>query len=138
MQRASAHNNGMVFNCFKNAQAQSLYGVLFELKRNPLTEEPLAPSVSHSAAVSMSCKNTNCPFSGCFHFPRLSRLVNPTISSLKLYRHSHVVIEEEGGEKKASCLKMSRVEFDQFQRMCQESWKSLPRLTRVVRAATDY
>lgn len=33
---------------------------------------------------------------------------------------------------------MSRVEFDQFQRMCQESWKSLPRLTRVVRAATDY
>lgn len=40
--------------------------------------------------------------------------------------------------EKASCLKMSRVEFDQFQRMCQESWKSLPRLTRVVRAATDY
>lgn len=33
---------------------------------------------------------------------------------------------------------MSRVEFDQFQRMRQESWESLPRLTRAVRAATDY
>lgn len=40
--------------------------------------------------------------------------------------------------KKASCLNMSRVEFDQFSRMCQESWEQRPRLTRMVRAATDY
>ena len=40
--------------------------------------------------------------------------------------------------KKASCLKMSRVEFDQFQRMCQESWEQQPKLTCEVRAATDY
>lgn len=52
--------------------------------------------------MSVSWKNTNCPFSGRFHFPRLSRLVKPTISSLKLYRHSHVVIVEE--KKKKSFL----------------------------------
>lgn len=34
-------------------------------------------------------------FRVAFISPRLSRLVKPTISSLKLYRHSHVVIEEK-------------------------------------------
>lgn len=96
--------------------------------------------IIHSGSTS-SWKDTNCPFLGCFHFTEPRRLVKPTISSFKLYHHSHVLIKnkkERKKKKKASCLKMSRVEFDQFQRMCQESWKSLPRLTRVVRAATDY
>lgn len=68
-------------------------------------------------------------------------MVKPTIGSFKLFfflnHHSHVLIKTNK-KNTASCLQMSRVEFDQFQRMCQESWKSLPRLTRVVRAATDY
>lgn len=93
----------MLFNCFKNAQAQSLYQVLFELEYNPVTTVSLAPSVARSAAMSTSWKNTNCPFSGFFHFPRLTRLVKPTISSLKLYHHSHVVIVR-GKKKKKSFL----------------------------------
>lgn len=54
-----------------------------------------APSIIHSALTTTSWKDTNCPFLGCFHLTRPRWLVKPTISSFKLYHHSHVVIEKK-------------------------------------------
>lgn len=54
----------------------------------------LVPSISDSAVKSTSWKDANCPFLWCFHFTCHRWLVKPTISSLKLYHISHVVIEK--------------------------------------------
>lgn len=89
------HNDGMISNlscqiasivCFlKTKHASDNWFHLFL---------SLVPSISDSAVKSTSWKNANCPFSRCFHFTRPRWLVKPTISSLKLYHISHVVIEK--------------------------------------------
>lgn len=116
MQRASRRDKETGCNCFENAtSAKSLSfskmscqaAILFvSFKRDTpgimnSSFFSSALSIIHSAVTTTRWKDTNCPFLRRFLFTRPLWLVKPTISSFKLYHHSHVLIKKK---KKKSFL----------------------------------
>lgn len=115
MQWTSQRDKEIVGNCFgKRAQAGEVYDFKnessgwkycwFPWNKQTQKQTPgiinssflsVPPSIIHSAVAATSWKDTNCSFLGCFRFTRPRWLVKPTISSFKLYHHSHVLIKKK-------------------------------------------